>query len=99
MIVTDILCDDSTGDLLITDGDFVIGDGTMQHQLDLLSSEEGTYKQDPITGIGSMNYIDDEGPSQFLRKIRLQFTRDGMEVTKCNVSSDGKLNVEADYTS
>ena len=96
--MTDILVDDSTGDLLDYEGDLVLGDATLQHQQDLLVSVEGDFKQDPITGVGAINYVDDEGPSQFLRKIRIQFTRDGMIVSKCNIDTAGKLNIQADYT-
>ncbi|MEI6899246.1 MAG: hypothetical protein WCL00_05170 [Bacteroidota bacterium] len=96
-VVTDILTDPVTNDLLCDKGDFVIGDATFQHQRDLLISAEGEYKQDPIVGAGISEFLDDESPSDMLKKIRIQFTKDGMNVNTMKINEKGKLEIDAPY--
>ena len=94
--VTDILTDEE-GDLMVVNGDFSVGESTVQHQGDLIVACEGEYKQDPMTGVGAVNFVDDEGPSEFLRKVRIQFTKDGMNVTRSQMNTNGNLEIEAEY--
>ncbi len=92
---TDILIDIVTNDLASSDGDFLIGDSTRQHQVDLLVANEGEYKQWPITGVGIEGFLLDEDKTDMIRKIRSQFTRDGMSVLK--VTAIGGININAQY--
>ena len=92
--VKDILCDED-GEIACVHGDLFIGESTVQHQADLLEANEGEYKQNPTTGIGLRNFLDDEDPREMLRKIRIQFTKDNMEVTKLTFATD--LIVKASY--
>jgi len=91
----DILTDES-GDLASEKGDFAVGDATQQHQRDLLVAGEGEYKQSPLVGVGIIGFIDDEGPSELVRKIRSQYIMDGMDVTGINHNGQ-ELRVEAEY--
>ena len=93
--VTDILFDPDTGDLACEDGDFVIGDATLQHQADLLEAGEGEYKQSPTVGVGLRDFLNDEDTTEVLRKIRLQFVRDGMNITE--LKSGAQLKIRAEY--
>lgn len=96
-IVKDILIEEVAGDVSAYEGDFIIGDSTRQHQVHLMLGCEGEYKQNETTGIGAINFIDDEGPANFTRKTRQQFTQDGMDVEQLSMDSTGKLNIKADY--
>ena len=95
--ITDILCDDETGDLSCNNGDFVVGDATLQHQHDLLSASEGEYKFDPLVGIGLIDFLDDEDPSAMMKKIRVQFGKDGMNVKTARINESGKIEIDAIY--
>jgi len=93
--VTDILFDETLGDIACVDGDFVIGEATKQHQMDLLFANESEYKQYPVTGVGIEGFLLDEDKTEMIRKIRSQFTRDGQTVNKISVK-DG-ININAFY--
>ena len=93
--VTDFLVDEVSGDLLCEGGDLVIGDATNQHQADLLASEEGWYKENPGTGVGMINFVLSEDPTEMIRKIRMQFTADGMVINKLKASPE--LTINAHY--
>ena len=95
--VTDILIDHETGDLAARNGDLMIGESTRQHQASLMFACEGDYKQTPLAGIGAINFLDDEGPENFMRRIRQQFTQDGMAVTRLYLDDSGKLITVAEY--
>ncbi|PQJ09491.1 hypothetical protein CJD36_019825 [Flavipsychrobacter stenotrophus] len=91
----DILLDDDF-DLLIVDGDFVIGDSTVQNEKLLLLLNEGEIKQYPDATVGAGRYKDDEGPSALLQKISEKFVGDGMKVNKVAVEN-GKIVTNAIY--
>lgn len=93
---TDILLDDSTLDLKIVDGDFVVDDGTAQHQQCLLLAAKGDYKQFPLLGVDVWNEINNERPEDVMREIRLQFTQDGMKIKKAEFNNN-KINIDAQY--
>ena len=94
--VTDILCDE-TGDIACENGDMVIGESTVQHQQDLLSASEGEYKFDAMVGVGLIEFLDDEDQSAMMKKIRVQFAKDGMNVKTARINSSGKLEIDATY--
>lgn len=83
-------------DLLIKDGDFVIGESDVQHQQCLLLAEKGAYKQFPERGVGIMTYLLDENPDELLREIRLEFSKDGMKINRL-AFENGKIKVDAPY--
>ena len=84
-------------DLKIVDGDFVIGESTLQHQRHLLLAEKGDYKQDPTIGVGIGSFLLDDDVEGMLREVNIEFLRDGMNVTKVGMTKDGKLEIDADY--
>jgi hypothetical protein len=91
----DILLDE-TGDLAVKDGDFVIGDSTIQHQQLLLMSQKGEWKEKPMVGVGIENYLNDDTTNDMMNEISDQFEKDGMKVTSVN-TVDGKLQIESSY--
>lgn len=97
MNVFDILRD-STGDLKIKDGDFVIGESTTQHQTDILLSQKGDFKQWPTLGVGLFNFLlGDDSVDEFKQVVQAEFENDGMEINSLNIKPDGKYNIDANY--
>ena len=94
----DIILDDDL-DILIASGDFVIDDVTVQNQYLLLKIQKGEEKQYPKAGVGLQSYLLDEAEQEMMREIRSQFESDGMEVNSLVVTDDGKINIDAPYSS
>lgn len=92
----DILFDE-TGDLAVSsDGDFVCGDATLQHQNDILMAMPGHYRNNPKTGVGILTFLNDESPADMLQAVKEGLTADGMKV-KTATYKNGKLIIEARY--
>lgn len=92
----DILLDPDY-DLLIKSGDIAVDEATYQHQAILLKVSPGEIKQQPTTGVGVDAFLLDEDKSLLLREIRSQFTKDGMQVSKVNIATNGTLTINASY--
>jgi hypothetical protein len=91
----DILLDE-TGDLAVKDGDFVIGDSTIQHQQLLLMSQKGEWKEKPMVGVGIENYLNDDTTNDMMNEISDQFEKDGMKIKSIN-SANSELLIDASY--
>lgn len=89
---------DTTDDLQIRNGDFVIGDATLQHQRHILIAQKGEYKAHPEIGVGIENALQDENPRQLLTQIRRNFEYDGMTVNTLEINDDNTIRVDAPYT-
>jgi hypothetical protein len=92
----DYLLDPVTGDLMVVDGDLVIGDATLQNQKLLLFATPGSYKQYPIVGVDLMGFLKDEDQGDMMRAIRQQFTQDGMTVESL-AYVNGQFYITAPY--
>jgi len=88
---------DAGFDVMCQDGDIPAGDATYQHQAVLVKVLPGSFKQAPTTGVGVDNFLLDESPGLLLREIRSQFAKDGMRVRRVDISTDGKLTINANY--
>ena len=76
----DILLDDNF-DVIIKDGDFLIGEASEQHQQLLLISEKGMWKQYPVIGVAMQSFLlDDDYTDGFKKEVKKQFEMDGMEI-------------------
>lgn len=93
----DILINQSTGDLLIEDGDFVLGLSDQQHQKDIILANKGEYKAYPEVGAGLVDALDDENPRGVLLEIKKQLEYDRCKVDTVKLNAQGKLNVIAKY--
>ena len=91
----DIITDDD-GDLLIKDGDFVIGESDQQHVLDIIDSQPGETKEFPICGFGAINYVKSRiTEAEFKRDLKLQLNYDDYENSKIDLSNGFEnLNIE-----
>jgi len=87
---------DEDFDLKLQNGDFAVQESTGQHQQALLLAEKGSYKQYPTVGVGIATYLKDDNSSDLLREIRIQFSKDGMDVNSLSFNG-GKLQIDATY--
>lgn len=94
--MTDFLLDDNF-DLLIVDGDLVIGESTAQHQKILILADKGEFKDVPMRGVGALKYLEDHSPDNLAREIRQEFSADGMKVNKIQIAPDLNIQVDANY--
>lgn len=92
----DYLIDYTNGTLPIVNGDFVMGESTVQHQRRLLKAQPGEYKQHLLTGVGIDNSLDDENPDNLIRETRRQFVQDGMTVDTLLITENG-IAADAHY--
>lgn len=92
----DFLLDDN-GDLLIQNGDFVIGESDNQHQLDILLSEKGEWKEFPEIGVGINEMLSDDDFVEFLIEAKKNLEYDGMSINNIEFTGDGKLNIDGKY--
>ena len=93
--MTDLLLDENN-DLAWKDGDFVIGDSTLQNQSLLIMCNKTEFKENPMRCVGAQRYLEDHTPDDLAREIRQEFTIDGMKVSKIEVALPD-IGVEADY--
>lgn len=96
-MAVDILLDDDN-ELIIKDGDIMIGDSRYQHVKHLLEAEKGYFKFSPQSGVGMTNLLNDEfAPEEILRLVRFEVERDGFKIEKLLFSNEGKIELEGDY--
>lgn len=91
----DILLDQDF-DLLIQNGDLVIGPSSEQHQQLLLLSNKGDWRQFPMVGVGVREYLKDEDENSMVGEIKEQFEMDGMEVKDIRIAN-GQIGIDAYY--
>ena len=78
----DILLDENN-DLLIQNGDFVVGDSERQEIKMILQAVKNDYKQTPEIGVNLIEYLNSSGSARALQQI-----------IKLNLRMDGKENVK-----
>jgi hypothetical protein len=96
MIFQDFLSD-ASGDLLVQNGDLVVGPSDQQHIEDIISSAPGWWKQFPAIGVNIFQFLNSVGQEQTLEKqIILQLQSDGFTVTspRASFDSNGKLIIQ-----
>jgi len=87
---------DSDGDLLIVDGDLVIGDSDEQNQRHLILASKGEYKRNPEIGGDLLNLLDEDNPKKAVTEIKKQLEYDGAKVNNITYK-EGKLDIDAKY--
>jgi hypothetical protein len=94
----DILIDE-TGDLVIENGDFKVGNSDMQHMTLLVSTFLGAWKQYPLRGVGALNFSASSGKSKVLaRTIKDQATSDGFINVQVGLSANSDDNFNYNIT-
>lgn len=78
----DILLDEND-DLAIVNGDFVLGESTVQELGIILRLNQGELKSDPLLGPGLAKMIRSVGNKlKYISKIKLHLARDGKDYEK-----------------
>lgn len=98
MAAIDLLCD-SSGDLLISNGDFVIGPSDQRHNYDIIASNTGDWKEYPLVGFNPMSYINSRATSTVLNQnARIQLQADGCSniVVDLSINADNKVTGTVD---
>lgn len=96
MEAIDLLCD-SDGDLLIQNGDFVIGSSDQRHNYDIMASNTGDWKECPLVGFNPMSYINSRVTSAVLNQnAKIQLQADGCSniITNLSIDKDNRLTGE-----
>lgn len=83
-------------ELDIKNGDFAVGESTLQHQDLLLMTNKGEWKENPMIAVGAVGYLKDEDEAALMAEVKQQFEKDGMQVKQIFIE-DGKLNIDANY--
>lgn len=84
------------GDIDLSAGDIQYTEGTVQHQRDLLLLYRGHLKESPAVGVGSMDFLHENSPSDFLRAVWRELSRDGMKVKNVKMEN-GELKITGHY--
>jgi len=79
----------SSLDLNISNGDFVVSESTQQEILLIVNTEVGSWKEFPLCGVGIDKYINSSGQQGKLkREISIQLEQDGLSIDPVSVGSD-----------
>lgn len=92
--VYDIMMDEE--ELQITNGDFVIGESTAQHQKHLLIAEPGNYRIYPEIGVGIAADILNDQKGDLRMRIQKEFENDGMAIDYLDIKN-GNININGGY--
>jgi hypothetical protein len=93
--MTDVLLDNNN-DLLISGGDFALGDSTLQEVESIIVSYPGWWKQYPLVGCSAPNYLNSPGVGQQLsNNINQQLKLDGKVITSfsAKINTNGTLTI------
>ena len=93
--MNDFLLDDD-GDLLIINGDLVVGEDTTTDVALLMKSFKGEWKQHPLTGIEAVTMVKKRnGVARLKKEAKQQLRENGF--TNIEITKDGEeINVNAD---
>ncbi|AUS06473.1 oxidase [Pseudotamlana carrageenivorans] len=94
--MTDILID-TNNELIIENGDFVIGLSDEQHQKHIIIANKGEYKESPEVGVGIQQMLNNDEFTASLIEIKKQLEYDGMTVNNVSYNPDGKLFIDGQY--
>jgi hypothetical protein len=86
--------------MLIKDGDFVIGEAEEEYIENILIAEKGNYRQFPLVGVGIKNFINAAMTPQELtklkREIAIQLEYDGYKINSININKDFKIDIDCE---
>lgn len=93
-MVTDAILTDY--DLTITDGDFLISFSDQQHIQLIIATAQGEWKEFPLLGVGSDQYINAPNNMQdFTKNIKIQLTSDNYKVNQIDVRNNHDIYIDA----
>lgn len=91
----DVLLDDNN-ELIVENGDFVIGDSDNQHAAIIFEAQKGEIRSSPELGFGAMRFVKNSGSTvrKFLRDLKLELEKDGYADPDINIDQEnGTLTV------
>lgn len=88
---------DENGDLLIENGDFVIGESDNQHQKDILIATKGEFKEFPEIGVGIEAMLSDDDYMDLLIEAKKNLEYDGMKINNIEFTEEGTLKIDGKY--
>jgi hypothetical protein len=83
-------------DIIVSNGHLQIGHTLYQNQYLILKAQKGDYKEYPILGVGIDDITNDEDTTEWKRRIREEFERDGLSVNSISIDN-GEIKIDADY--
>lgn len=94
-MAVDFLLDD-TGDLVILDNDFVIGESAFQEVQFIVQSGPGEWRQFATTGVMADTYLNSPDPERdgLLNDIQRQLKADGVTPKTLYIDDEGAIKVE-----
>lgn len=96
MDAIDMILDDTTQDLKISDGDFVSGDANKQHILHILQASRGQFYQSPLIGVGIISELASNSNVQFWKnRIETQLKADGYKVNNVQIDENFEIKIDA----
>lgn len=88
---------DTDGDLFISSGDLAIFESDSQSIVDIITSNNGDWKEYPLCGVGIDNYINSNSSQQFLtNSIKTQLINDGFANIDVIYDDNNLLNFTID---
>lgn len=88
------------GDINLTAHDLAMAeqwDATARHKADIILSGKGDFKESPLVGVGSIEYINSELPTLYLRDVSIQMQRDGIKVKEVSFDEQGNIVIDGSY--
>jgi hypothetical protein len=90
-----ILLDEQTGDLLMKNGELVIGEVDFQNIDFIIKANKGDFKESPLTGVGAEKYLKSVGKTEELkREIAVQLQAQGYKNPKIEITPIGELQID-----
>lgn len=86
---------DEIGDILLKDGDYVMGESDMQHIEDILDAYPGEYRNAPLLGVYLQRAINGLLDGSIRRDININLQSDNYLVKKVEIT-DTNLNIDAE---
>ena len=86
--VKDIILDENNNyDLLFKNGDFAVSESDLQHQILVINTWLGNWKQYPLQGVGIINYLKSSGQQDTLkREMTVKLISDGFKVNSIKLN-------------
>lgn len=84
------------GDLLITNGNLTIGDSDDQNVTSILSAVKGEIKENPLLGVGLINYVNKQNNNleQLKREVSVNLKADGYNIDRFSLDESGGFSID-----
>ena len=83
-------------DIVVENGEMVLGDVLQQNQALILTLHRGELKESPAVGVGISDMLLDHDPLLWRSRIREQLEMDGQTVNDIKITTNG-VTIDASY--